>query len=148
MGRMPSECFVRLRWWFRTLPVRRHELFEDLPVRLAYSRHVVDHCHALGSRRVYRTGGSTSLAIGDVFEVAEIEEPVLSDGPTDGAAEPILIKPLPVGNALPLEAGIQRIQVSILEIVVDSAMKFICAGLGNNVECAAELCPNSGDIMF
>ena len=50
---------------------------------------------------VHISGGRTSLAIGDVFEVAEIEEPVLSNGPTDGAAEPILIKPLPVGNASP-----------------------------------------------
>ena len=76
------------------------------------------------------------MAQRNIFEIAEVEKLVLDDRPADSCAQAVLVESRFVRDALPHERLIERIQISILQVVVNAAVDLVAAALNNRIELA------------
>ena len=116
---------------------RLEVLFEDAQVRARESGDAVQQAVALRRRRVGCAQRRTGLAQRIVLEQPEVEELVLHDRPTDAPSERVLVE---TGNAADSLAGIglvHRVQIAVLEVLVQVAVDLVGAALECDVELAA-----------
>src|ERR1051326_9129279 len=83
-----------------------------------------------------------------VFEISKEENFVRNNGKSEVAAEAVLVIPGQVGDALPREDLIPSVEVAILQIIVQSAMKLIGARANNAVELPAERVSKLGRMLI